>query len=673
MPSAAPPPPTAPPTETGPPGAAAAPPPAAEFWETLAKSRLLPDDRVAAARAELAGLSADRAAAELAGDGTITAYQAQRLLAGRYRGFFLDRYRLLNVLGAGGMGTVYVARDEGDGPTAGQTVAVKVLAAGTRDDAGMIARLRYEGVAGGRVDHPNVVRALRFCKAADGPGDYLLAMEFVEAVSAEELVVRGGAQPAGVACDVAAQAAAGLAACHAAGLIHRDVKPANLLVAADGAVKVADFGLALLTDQAAGEFSLQMIFGHDCLGSADFMAPEQSRDSAAVDARADVYSLGCTLYSLLTARVPYPGKDSREVFRGHRKSPVPDARRKAPDTPADLAAYVKTLMAKDPADRPASAAQVAEELRTWARRKPVRFDFPAILAARAKAAAKKEEDRRAKRAARRRALKGDPDPAEQQNPPGAATTETKTNAALDTGRPDSPGHASSSVLPAAGGRSAADFAGQLLARGSAAAAGSRVGSAAGSRVGSHAGSHVELRAGSRVGSRTGSAVGSGLGARSGLSGGSGPAGGAEADGIEDGPPAPAAFPPTTLTPGRGAARWFGQAVAVPDSPATVGRDAACGVTVEGPGVSGRHCRLRWDGRAWLAEDLGSRNGTAVNGTPVGPASPAVLGPGDVLTLAGKHHFTLAYGRPGTPKGPRALAAAAALFTGAAGAAWWFLS
>ena len=656
---------------------AAEPPPivpasaaAGAFWETLAKSRLLPEEEVAAARARLAGVGPDEAAAALAEEGRVTRYQAGRLLAGRYRGFFLDRYRLLSVLGAGGMGTVYIAKDEGDGQTGGQTVAVKVLAAGTRDDAGMIARLRYEGVAGGRVDHPNVVRALRFCKADDGPGDYLLAMEYVEAVSAEELLVRGGPQSPGVAADVAAQAARGLAACHAAGLIHRDVKPANLLVAADGAVKVADFGLALLTDQAAGEFSLQMIFGHDCLGSADFMAPEQSRDSAAVDPRADMYSLGCTLYSLLTARVAYPGKDSREVFRGHRRGPIPDVRVKAPETPADLAEYVKVLMAKDPADRPASMAAVAERLEGWARRKPVRFDFEAILASRARAAAKKEEDRRAKRAARRRELRGEAGHPAEAAPADQATRDTETTASLDTKRSGEAGHASSSVLQAAGRPSAAELAGALLGGGAAGsrigAAGSRIGSAVGSRAGSgsHAGPAADFSPGSRVGSRVGSSAVRGEEIAAAPTVTSEP---------RPGPPAPATFPPTTLTPGRGAAAWFGRAVAVPEGASTVGRDAACRVTVEGPGVSGKHCRLRWDGRTWTVEDLGSRNGTAVNGVPVIPAEPVPVGPGDVLTLAGKHHFTLAYGRPGAPKGPRLLAAGLAALTAAAGgAAWWLL-
>ena len=642
-------PPQSPPAPAAP-GAA----PAGEFFATLRRSRLLPNDRADALREKFAGAEPAEAAAALVGEGEITRYQADRLLAGRYRGFFLDRYRLLSVLGAGGMGTVYVARDEGDGPAAGRKVAVKVLAAGMRDDAGMIARLRYEGVAGGRVDHPNVVRALRFCKADNGPGDYLLAMEFVEAVSTEELLVRGGPVGAGVACDVAAQTARGLAACHAAGLIHRDVKPANLLIDGGGRVKVADFGLALLTDQAAGEFSLQMIFGHDCLGSADFMAPEQSRNSTEIDPRADIYSLGCTLYSLLTARVPYPGKTSREVFRGHRGGPVPDVRVKAPETPPELAAFLTKLMAKDPADRPATAAEVAETLARWTARKPVRFDFEAILASRAKQAAKKEAARRKAREAKRRSSSAGS---------SAASRETATTAELDTARPDyTPG---SSALAASrfrrresggvtvgsglGGASAAALAGELLG--------------AGSTAGRDAAGRDSLAHLSAVGLAP-------------IKRGAAPDRTAAGDEEEDGGGrGPVPFPPTRLIPGRGWRTWFSEPIPVPagrDGVVTIGRDAKNDLALPLPGVSGEHCALRWDGRGWRAEDLGSRNGTVVNRTPLGGGESAPLGVGDVLTLAGSHPFTLRFGRAVKPKGPRIVAVLLAVLAAAAGAGWWWL-
>ena len=626
------------------------------FFQTLAKSDLLPTGRAEELAAKLGGWSPTAAADELVREGLLTRYQADRVRAGRYRGFFLDRYRLLAVLGAGGMGNVYVARDEGDGPTAGQKVAVKVLAEGLRDDAGMIARLRYEGVAAGRVDHPNVVKALRFCKADNGPGDHLLAMEFVEAVSAEELLVRGGPVKASAACDFARQAALGLGACHAAGLVHRDVKPANLLVAADGTVKVADFGLALLKDQVAGEFSLQMIFGHDCLGSADYMAPEQSRNSNEVDPRADLYSLGCTLYSLLTARVPFPAKSGREVLRAHRHNAVPDVRRKAPDTPPAVAALVARLMAKDPADRPATAAEAADLLAPHAKRKPVAFDFEAILASRARHALKKarrrreEAARKAGRTAKPADLGATPEPQSDR--------ETATTAGLDTQRPDGPRRTgSSSALAAvgAGGLSAAEHAsailgGDSLVRDSFADSshvGRRLtdsGSRRGSQWDSDADWAAELRA--TVGDPPPAATG------------------------ERGP-APATSPPTHLVPGGRLAALFSTRRPVRGGRLTVGRGEGCDVRVDFPDVSAEHCRLSWNGRAWRVRDLGSANGTTVNGEPVTGAGGGELGHGDVLTLAGTHRFTMRLGAPGRPPGPALLATAAGLI-GAAGGLVWLL-
>ena len=631
------------------------------FFETLARSDLLPAGRAEELAAKLGGWSPTAAADELVRGGLVTRYQADRLRAGRYRGFFLDRYRLLAVLGAGGMGNVYVARDEGDGPTAGQKVAVKVLAEGLRDDAGMIARLRYEGVAAGRVDHPNVVKALRFCKADNGPGDHLLAMEFVEAVSTEELLVRGGPVKASAACDIARQAALGLEACHAAGLIHRDVKPANLLVAADGTVKVADFGLALLKDQVAGEFSLQMIFGHDCLGSADYMAPEQSRNSNEVDPRADLYSLGCTLYSLLTARVPFPAKSGREVLRAHRHNAVPDVRRKAPDTPPEVAALVARLMAKDPADRPASAAEAAALLAPHAKRKPVAFDFEAILASRARHVLKKAKRRReeaARKAGRTAKPNADAKPDAGTKPEPQSDRETATTAGLDTQRPDGPRRTgSSSALAAVGaaGLSAAEHASAILGSDSLVrdsfADGSHVGrrlTESGSRRGSQWGADsdwaAELRA--TVGDPPPAATG------------------------ERGP-APATSPPTHLVPGGRLAALFSARRPVRGARLTVGRGEDCDVRVDSPDVSAEHCRLSWNGRAWRVRDLGSENGTTVNGEPVTGAGGGELGHGDVLTLAGAHRFTMRLGAPGRPPGPALLAAAAGLI-GAAGGLVWLL-
>ena len=636
---------------------------AGTFFETLGKSELLEESVVATLAERYGGRSPEEAAAKLVRRGLLTRYQADRVRAGRYRGFFLDRYRLLSVLGAGGMGTVYVALDEGDGPTAGQKVALKVLAEGLRDDAGMIARLRYEGVAAGRVDHPNVVRALRFCKADNGPGQHLLVMEFVEAVSAEELLIRGGPVKSGAACDIARGAALGLAACHDAGLIHRDVKPANLLVAADGATKVADFGLALLTDQAAAEFSLQMIFGHDCLGSADYMAPEQSRNSTEIDRRADLYSLGCTLYSLLTARVPFPAETGRDVLRAHRRNPVPDVRRKASQTPPAVAELVGRLMAKDPADRPASAGEVAALLEPHARRKPVAFDFEAILHSRAKAAAKKAERRR-REALRKRARAAeasvgagtdvgtDSDAASApETPPLESDRETKTTAGLDTERPDAGRRAGSSAfLEAAPSRaqSAADRASEILGQGSTV----RDSLARLSHVGRRFDRDSdETGPGSAVVKDWEDAPGGS--ARRRPPGKKEPADPTARGGDEKS----VVSPPTRFVPA-GPAGWFLPQIPVRGAWLTVGRSAECDIRIQADGVAPEHCGLRWDGRGWSVEDLGG--GTAVNDAPVIGSARGELGHGDALTLGGKRRFVMRLGPVRKPLGPWIVGAAVGL-------------
>ena len=619
------------------------------FFATLAKSELLPEGRVANLAERYGGWSPSAAAGELIREGLLTRYQADRLRAGRYRGFFLDRYRILAVLGAGGMGNVYVARDEGDGPTAGGKVALKVLAEGLRDDAGMIARLKYEGVAAGRVDHPNVVRALRFCKADNGPGDHLLVMEFVEAVSAEELLIRGGPVKSSAACDIARQAALGLAACHGAQLIHRDVKPANLLVAADGAVKVADFGLALLEDQAAAEFSLQMIFGHDCVGSADYMAPEQSRNSTAIDLRADLYSLGCTLYSLLTARVPFPAKTGKEVLRAHRRNPVPDVRAKAPDTPAAVAALVARLMAKDPADRPADAAETAALLEPFARRKPVAFDFESILNSRARAAARKAERRR--REAIRKAGRAPKPDAEPADPSKEAERETETTGNLDTARPDAgPRGDSSSILTAAslGTRTAADLASAIL--------GAEI-AEQGARDSLARLSHV----GRRLDTDSSGAVGSGV-----------------VEDWDDAPPeaaaapsdpaAPTISPPTRLVPA-GPAGWFLPQIPVRGGRFKLGRSKTCALRLNDPTIAQEHCEFRWNGRAWSVADLGG--GTAINEAPIHGSARGELGHGDLLTV-GSRSYRMQLGPVRKPPGPWLVAAGAAALAAATAAALWLI-
>jgi serine/threonine protein kinase len=251
----------------------------------------------------------------------------------------------------------------------------------------MLARLKLEARAGKMLRHSSIVHTFGIRGTDDVFGEaFYLVMEYVEGINVEELINLKGPVRWQQAADFIRQAAAGLHHAHGHGMVHRDVKPGNLLVDAQGMVKILDFGLALIDSAEDEEFSLAMIFGHSCLGTADYIAPEQTFDSFAVDARADIYSLGCTLYVALTGKLPYPITSSNEKLEGHRSRTAPPVRSLASDVPAELAAVVERMMAKRPEDRYQTMAEVVEALSPFAQRMPVEFDFPKILAWRAKEA-----------------------------------------------------------------------------------------------------------------------------------------------------------------------------------------------------------------------------------------------------------------------------------------------
>jgi eukaryotic-like serine/threonine-protein kinase len=354
--------------------------------ELLERSGLVPAEEIAAAteRLKLREQPTPKDAARLlVREGLITRFQAERLLEGRYRGFFIEHFKVLEILGAGGMACLYLAEDM----RSGEQFALKVLSDKHKSDAGMLARLKLETRAGKKLHHSSIIRTYGIHRADDVFGDaHYLVMEYVEGVNLEELINLQGPIAWQQAADFARQAAAGLQHAHQAGLVHRDVKPGNLLVDARGCVKILDFGLALIDSAEDDEFSLTMIFGHSCLGTADYIAPEQTIDSFAIDARADVYSLGCTLYVALTGKLPFPVASTNQKLDGHRNHQAPPLRGIVPDVPVELAAIVEKMMAKRPDDRYQTMAAVAEALAPFAKRLPVEFDFPQVLAWRAKEA-----------------------------------------------------------------------------------------------------------------------------------------------------------------------------------------------------------------------------------------------------------------------------------------------
>jgi serine/threonine-protein kinase len=271
-------------------------------------------------------------------------------------------------LAAGGMGEVWAARDLlGDRP-----VAVKVLGAAFAGDGRAAERLRREARAAGRLQHPNIARVLDL---GEHDGRPYLVMELLEGESLAERIGRAGPMAPAEAARVAAAVAGALEAAHRAGVVHRDVKPGNVFLTADGGVKVLDFGIAL----AAGEAALTT---GDLLGTAAYLAPERVLGQRATPA-ADVYALGVVLYELLAGRRPFEAGSEIELAMAHVNArPVPLALA-APSTPPHLVAACEQAMAKDPAARPSSAAAFARLLRQQAAAgtRPARSRRRALLAA----------------------------------------------------------------------------------------------------------------------------------------------------------------------------------------------------------------------------------------------------------------------------------------------------
>ncbi|HYT91087.1 MAG TPA: serine/threonine-protein kinase [Gemmataceae bacterium] len=268
----------------------------------------------------------------------------------------LGPYRIVRVIRAGGMGVVYEAWHT----KLKRPVALKTLRFDRMDDAHMVARFHREMAVIGQLDHPNIVHAL---DADEVGGCHFLVMEFVDGLDLGEIVRLLRPLEIADACEVVRQAAVGLEYVFTHGLVHRDVKPSNLMLTARGEVKLLDLGLALLYGEHTAGDELSEV-GHR-LGTADYMAPEQARDAHTVDIRADLYSLGCTLYKLLTGRPPFAGTAYDTILKkmqAHAEAPVPSARTYCPNVPAALAVVLERLLAKNPAERFAEPLDVARIL-----------------------------------------------------------------------------------------------------------------------------------------------------------------------------------------------------------------------------------------------------------------------------------------------------------------------
>lgn len=273
----------------------------------------------------------------------------------------VGQYRLEQPLGSGGMGTVYKALHL----RLKKVVALKLLSLPSHPGSSLVKRFHQEMEAIGRLEHPNIVRAT---DAGEDQGRHFLVMEFVEGQDLGRILKKRGPLPVAEACGVIHQAAQGLQYLAERRLVHRDIKPSNMLLTPAGEVKILDLGLALFREEAVTE-DTELTQAGQIMGTWDFMAPEQTLDSHEVDIRADIYSLGCTFYKLLTGQVPFPPpvyRTQRDKARAHRETPVPPVRSLRPEVPEELQALLDGMLAKNPEDRFAEPRLVAQAVERFA-------------------------------------------------------------------------------------------------------------------------------------------------------------------------------------------------------------------------------------------------------------------------------------------------------------------
>ncbi|MFO0809443.1 MAG: serine/threonine-protein kinase [Gemmataceae bacterium] len=298
-------------------------------------------------------------AREMVREGLITRLQAGNLLRGKWRNLIIaEKYKLLEHLGRGGMGYVYLCEHV----RLRRRVAIKILPPDKAADRVLFQRFEREARAAATLDHPNIVRAHDLDHHENL---HFIVMDYVDGASLDEIVRRSGPLSIERACHYASQAAQGLQHAYEAGLIHRDVKPANLLLDRNGLVRLLDLGLARFfydSEDLTRQYGSRHL---NLIGTADYLAPEQATGRRPVDIRADIYGLGVTFYFLLTGRTIFnEGSVAKRVMHHLHKIPEP-VRTHRPDVPEGVSDVIARMVAKDPADRFQTPAEVVEALAPW--------------------------------------------------------------------------------------------------------------------------------------------------------------------------------------------------------------------------------------------------------------------------------------------------------------------
>ncbi len=288
---------------------------------------------------------------ELHKQNLLTKFQAQQVAAGRTKSLVLGAYTILDRIGAGGMGQVFKAEHR----RMKRLVAIKTLPANTMKDAAAIARFQREVEAAAKLRHPNIVAA---DDAAEANGVHFLVMEYVEGQDLSVLVKKNGPLPVEKSVNFILQAARGLEFAHGEGVVHRDIKPANLLLDKKGVVKILDMGLARIESEGHVAAHAELTGSGAIMGTVDYMAPEQALSTKHADAKADIYSMGCSLYYLLTGKPIYDGETIMGRMLAHRESPIPSLRDVQDDVTDEIEAVFKKMVAKNVEDRYQSMSEV---------------------------------------------------------------------------------------------------------------------------------------------------------------------------------------------------------------------------------------------------------------------------------------------------------------------------
>ena len=282
-------------------------------------------------------------------------WQHQLLLRGRWKGFFLGNYRLIDHLGSGGMCKVFLAQHR----QLGRRLAIKVLSSEAVRDPLQVQRFYREARALGRLNHSNIIT---LHDAGSSEGRHFMALEYFEGADLQQLVEQHGPLACDAAADYVCQVADALDCLHRQDLVHRDIKPGNILVNKHGQVKLLDMGLVLDVKDKSSLTRLQNV---DVLGTADYVSPEQIDDSHHVDHRADVYSLGCTLYQLLVGHPPFPSGTTMQRLMSHQSRQPIEMRKLRREIPEEISKLCHGMLAKETSERICSARIVCDRLTKW--------------------------------------------------------------------------------------------------------------------------------------------------------------------------------------------------------------------------------------------------------------------------------------------------------------------